>query len=155
MTRFSVMMALGFGLVFTLAGCQTNITDADIKTVKLAEVRELVSAQTSNPNSRAALFVYPRSSARFAQGHIPTSQNLKLPQFPERGTVDPELAAYRTIVVYGDDPADVAARAMTKRLMAIGYRRVRLFPGGLREWRGAGYRVEVLSEAGDGTEARR
>ncbi len=149
MTRLRFPVSVLAALVFVLGGCQTNITDADVKNIDLAEVRELVSSSTARPNSRELLLIYPRSSARYEQAHIPGARNLKLPQFPERGEIDAELAAYNTIVVYGDDPADVAARAMAKRLMAIGYGRVRLFAGGLSEWRAAGYRVDTIERASE------
>ena len=149
MTGLRFVCWLSVALVFVLGGCNTNITDADVKNIDLADVRKLVSASTAKPNSRDLLLIYPRSTARFEQAHIPGARNLKLPQFPERGEIDTELASYDTIVVYGDDPADVAARAMAKRLMAIGYRRVRLFAGGLREWQAAGYRVESATPPAD------
>lgn len=68
---------------------------------------------------------------------------------PERG-VDPALDRYGQLVVYGDDPGTGSAVAMTKRLMMTGYKKVRMFMGGMSEWKRAGLPVEGESGAGAG-----
>lgn len=47
------------------------------------------------------------------------------------------------IIVYCDCPNDVSAAAISKRLIQIGYSRVRPLAGGLDAWVAAGYEVEV------------
>lgn len=130
---------VALALVIALTGCETHINDRDIKTATLAQVRDAVD---SNERSISTALIYPRSAERFARARIPGSMNLKLPQVPAKSTPDSDLQAYRQIIVYGDNPADVSARAMTKRLMAVGYKRVRLFAGGLNEWLTAGYEID-------------
>jgi 3-mercaptopyruvate sulfurtransferase SseA len=129
-------------ILFVLAGCETSITDADIRVVKITEVRDLSERQARDPGARILALIDPRSSKQFDVARIPGARNMKLPQVPERSAPDPSLAAYGHIIVYGDNPASASARAMTKRMMAVGYKGVRLFAGGLDEWLVAGYPIE-------------
>lgn len=87
----------------------------------------------------ALLLIDPRSERRFAEAHIPGARNIRLPQVDPARDRDPGIERFRAIVVYGDDPASASARAMTKRLLAAGYRGVRLYAGGIKEWIGRGY----------------
>lgn len=133
------------GAVITGAGaggCQTRITDADIRNVELTEVRALTLQQERSPQQRIVTLIDARSSARYASGHIPGARNIHLPDLPRRGRKDPQLDSYRHIIVYGENPATPSARGMTKRLMSFGYDGVRMFGGGMSEWRQAGYPVE-------------
>jgi len=125
-----------------MAGCQGRITDADIRNVEITEVRALTLRQERSPDERFVAIIDARSSARFADGHIPGARNLHLPDLPARGRKDPELSRYRHILVYGENPATPSARGMTKRLMTFGYKGVRMFGGGMSAWREAGYPIE-------------
>lgn len=122
-------------------GCERTTRDTDIKMIRLSEVRNLYDRQRGGERE-LALFVDPRPERAFAQGRIPGARNLRLPQVDPKRDPDPGVAAYGTIVVYGDDPASATARGMTKRLMAAGYDGVRLYAGGLKEWTSRGYEVE-------------
>lgn len=114
-----------------LAGCQQEISDRDIVSADLAEVRRLHAA-------RSARFVDARAADEFAAGHIPGSLNLQLPQVSEVKTdMEPSVARAKTVVVYGNNPGSAVAKAMAKRLMIAGHKGVRLFAGGMDEWRGA------------------
>ncbi len=123
------------------SGC-TDISDADIKQVKISEVRTLTLRQAEKPDSHQIILIDPRAKARYDIAHLPGARNLKLPQVAEKSGTDPTIAAYDHIIVYGTDPGSAAARAMTKRLMSVGYDHVRLFAGGVNEWVQAGYAVE-------------
>jgi 3-mercaptopyruvate sulfurtransferase SseA len=127
-------------------GCAPNITDADIKPIPIAELRKLTLRQAQKPQDKIVVLIDPRAAARFDAGHLPGARNLKLPQVPELSSRDPALAAYDHIVVYGTDPASAAARAMTKRLIRVGYDEVRMFPGGTMEWVEKGYALETTPE---------
>lgn len=96
------------------------------------------------------LLVDPRHPRDFEAGRIPGARNLRLSEVPPESRVDRSLDRYGTIVVYGNDPASASARAMTKRLLAIGYSSVRWFPGGLEEWKAFGGEVEGTGEEGNG-----
>lgn len=133
-------------LAATLAqtGCQTRITDADIRNVEITEVRALALRQERAPGEPIVALIDARSSARFADGHIPGARNLHLPDLPARGRKDPQLDRYKHIIVYGENPATPSALGMTKRLMTFGYGGVRMFAGGMSAWREAGYPIEQL-----------
>jgi 3-mercaptopyruvate sulfurtransferase SseA len=137
---FTLIMLAGAGL---MGGCAEDITDADIKPVAVAEVRALTLRQAERPESTLIVLIDPRAGARFNAGHLPGARNLKLPQVPPKSGPDPVIAAYDHIVVYGTDPGNAAAQAMTKRLLSVGYRHVRMFAGGVREWVERGYALET------------
>jgi len=82
----------------------------------------------------AVVIVDPRSPERFRAGHIPGAINLPLASVDPSGPRRPELVGRSEIIVYGDDPASPVARAMVKRLMEAGFRNVRFFAGGAREF---------------------
>jgi len=125
-----------------LAGCSTQITDDDIRTVGIGEVQSLADRSADEPG--VLLLIDPRAPSAYAAGHIPGAQNISLVAIdPDRR--DPALEDYDTIVVYGDDPGSAPARAMVKKMMAAGYERVRFFAGGLREW-GKTDRIETGEE---------
>lgn len=127
-------------------GCTDNITDSDIKMMPVTEVRKLTLRQAAEPKSKLIVLIDPRAAARYDAGHLPGARNLKLPQIPELGSVDPALQAYDHIVVYGTDPGSAAARAMTKRLIKVGYSDVRMFAGGVSEWVEKGYTLQTTTK---------
>ncbi len=133
------LIAAAASLGATLTGC-TEISDEDIKLISVAEVRQLQITAEKEP--KAVLLIDPRSEAAYKHSHLPGAMNLELrPQMRDQG-IDPRLANYKAIVVYGDNPGSSAARGMTKRLMFVGYDDVKLFAGGLEEWKGLQYPVE-------------
>lgn len=136
------MLAALAGIVFTV-GCAEHITDSDIKLVPVAEVRKLTLRQAEKPQDKILVLIDPRAGARFDAAHLPGARNLKLPQMPERSSRDPSIAVYEHIIVYGTDPGSAAARAMTKRMISVGYKGVRMFAGGTSEWKAQGYPLEV------------
>jgi 3-mercaptopyruvate sulfurtransferase SseA len=120
------------GLWGGLAGCDRKVKDTDIKVVSVSEVKLLVDR--GERNSGEVLLIDPRPSKYYLHGHLPGARNIQLPQIDPKGTTDPGIARHNTIVVYGDDPGSAVARAMTKRLLAVGYDGVRFFAGGVKEW---------------------
>jgi 3-mercaptopyruvate sulfurtransferase SseA len=130
----AVLLALS---VFT-GGCTDTLSDKDIETAPLAEVRRL-----HGEKDQSTRFIDPRPVADFAKGRIPGAVNLALPRVSDTpDSLSPELARYNTLVVYGDNPGAAVARAMTKRLMRAGAKNVLLFAGGLAEWSASGLSVE-------------
>ncbi|MCG3122898.1 MAG: hypothetical protein GIKADHBN_01302 [Phycisphaerales bacterium] len=129
------------GLVLTglvTGGC--DISDKDVELVTVSEVRELQQKAEKDP--KVLLLVDPRSEAAYARAHLPGAIRMELrPDMEERG-IDPRVAGHKNIIVYGDNPASSVAKGMTKRLMKVGYDDVRLFAGGLEEWRLMQYPVE-------------
>ena len=134
-------------LAVAAGGCRTKVTDSDIRFAELSEVRALTLQQERDPAKRIVAMIDARSSARFDDGHVPGARNLRLPELPRRGRKDPELDRYRHVIVYGENPSTPSARGMTKRLMVFGYDGVRLFAGGMSEWRQAGYPVASVDDS--------
>jgi rhodanese-related sulfurtransferase len=135
-----LLVAMGGAL---LGGCERKTRDTDIQIISLSEMKTLMDRREGQ-----IVLVDPRPVAAYEAGHIPGARNIQLPQVPPQGGADPSLAAYRHIVVYGEDPGSAVARGMTKRLLAVGHRGVRLYAGGMREWRGRGFEVARVASAG-------
>jgi 3-mercaptopyruvate sulfurtransferase SseA len=127
--------------VWGVGGCERTTRDTDIKLISVSEVKSLVD-QKSKGKPDVVILIDPRPRRYFEEARIPSARHLTLADVPVRSTVDPSISRHKIIVVYGDDPASASARGMTKRLMAVGYRGVVLFAGGVKEWQQRGYAVE-------------
>jgi len=128
-----------------LSGCETRTSDKDIAKgsvlVSLADVRQLLNDREAEEH--AVLLIDPRAPKYFSEGHLPGARNLRLPDVREEQPRDPSLERFDRLVVYGENPGSSVARAMFKRLLAVGYSGVRFYPGGLDEWRRSGYTAET------------
>lgn len=107
--------------------------------VLLAEVRELLAA--------GARPVDAREAAQFADGHLPGALSLPLGEF------DAQLDGFRlqvaegeTLVLYCSGYGCPDSFDLGLLLIAAGYLDVRVFEGGLPEWRDAG--LPVVREGG-------
>lgn len=124
---------------FLLGGCTQTTSDADIRPITLAEIRK----EAASKEADRLLMVDARSPKEFAAARIPDARNMHLPTVKDgRIDLDPAISKYRFLVVYGNDPGSFVARGVTKRLIQNGYSGVRLFEGGLSEWRRAGLPLE-------------
>jgi 3-mercaptopyruvate sulfurtransferase SseA len=141
-----------------LCGCETSTSDKDIAKesvlVSLADVRQLMNEAESGED-RPMMLIDPRAPKFFAEGHLPGATNLRLPEVREDAARDPAIEQYGRLVVYGDNPGSPVARAMFKRLLAVGYSGVRFYPGGVDEWLRSGYPLEtseppVADDEGEG-----
>lgn len=136
MLRFAVAILLG---TVSLAGCQ-SISDDDVKPIGLDQSAALYRHRDADPLS--ALFIDPRPRDKFEAAHIPGAVNLSLASFDGAKGIDPRIAQFKEIVVYGQNPGDVAGPVVSKRMMQIGYADVRAFTGGVDEWRRAALPLE-------------
>lgn len=127
-----------------LAGCGASTSDKSIVLIQTPDVKALL-ARSNGGDDRAVLFIDPRTTARFDAAHLPGARRMRLP--PANSGGDPALTPYDSLVVYGDNPADQLARAMTKRLLQLRYSGVRFYAGGLDEWRRLGQPVEATPGA--------
>lgn len=103
--------------------------------VLLAEVRELIAA--------GALLVDARDGALYADGHLPGAILLPLGEVETlledfRRKADPA----RTLILYCSGYGCPDSFDLGLRLIADGYRDVRVFEGGYPEWRDAGLPVD-------------
>jgi rhodanese-related sulfurtransferase len=121
-------------------GCTQTYSDNDIKAVTLTEVR----AYTGGKVKDTVLVLDPRTADEFRAGHIPGALNMDLKSVQSRDGdgLNPKVAAYETIIVYGDDPGSPAAKAMVKRLLEKGHDNVYFYRGGLGEWTRSGLKVD-------------
>lgn len=123
-------------------GCkgQAKVSDADIKPVNAARVREMLNHHEREP----VVLVDVRPAAAFETGHITGALNIPLPGL--RGG-DRRLAEAEHIVVYGAGWSDVRVPAAVKRLLTLEYEKVYAFRGGYEVW-SAGEAVDGLVPGG-------
>jgi membrane protein DedA with SNARE-associated domain/rhodanese-related sulfurtransferase len=103
--------------------------------ISVAELRKLMD------EGREPIVVDVRSpSVRALDGrYIPGALAIDLADIDHRRA---ELAAERDIVFYCTCPNEASAAVAAKRLMQLGYPRVRPLLGGLDQWIAAGYEIE-------------
>ncbi|MGD9688196.1 MAG: rhodanese-like domain-containing protein [Phycisphaerales bacterium] len=137
------------GAVLSLGGCTPKITQESIKDFPLKEIRKQLDAQKQQKEPSLIVLIDARSPRAFAEGHIPDARNLTLADFPDRtdrrSDLDRRITRYDYKVVYGDDPGSIAAQALVKRMLGLGYEDVYMFRGGLLEWRSAGLPIGSLT----------
>lgn len=127
-----VWIALGLAVASAgLGGC--SVSDADIEYIDLSQMRQF-HAEVDKPG-KTIFLIDPRTPSQFADGHIPGAKNILLPSIKASSKPDPDIEEYGLIIVYGNDPASVAAKGMTKRLMEIGYDDVKMYREGFAAWR--------------------
>lgn len=124
-----------------VVGCDKDTRDSDIVNVKVAEVSELVKDAEGTP--LALLLIDPRPQTEFEDGHIPGARNLLLTRFDGEKGRDPRIVAFSETIVYGEDPSSPVGRAVVKRMLAMDYKDVRFFAGGLNEWKAANLPIET------------
>ncbi|MCC6227909.1 MAG: rhodanese-like domain-containing protein [Phycisphaerales bacterium] len=141
MNTVRVVTCLGLAAAAALLGaCETNITDKDIKPIELAELRAMITERAKNPDR--VVLIDPRSRKRFEAERLPGAMNLRLPDLNKVKKRDPKLEEFSTIVVYDNDRSAILARSLTKKLLELEYDDVRLFFGGIKEWKAAGLQAE-------------
>ena len=130
----SLACIVSAGILFGLVGCTSTVSDKDIKTIPLSDVRTYYVLQQREPGGTIIVLIDPRTSAAYQAAHIPGARNMKLPEFKRGDARDPELEAFDRIVVYGQHPGDYFAPGVVKRLLELGYDGVWFYAGGLDEW---------------------
>jgi rhodanese-related sulfurtransferase len=136
------IMMLGAAVsVLLLGACETKTSDKEIRLLSVGEAKVFWDRARQGKGT-PAVFLDPRPTRYFDAAHIPGAWHVELHQAPLDRKRDPRLEAHSMIIVYGDHPGDVVAKAMTKRLLALEYPVVRWFAGGMKEWTERGYPVE-------------
>lgn len=132
---FLLMICLAAGL---FGGCHDTVNDDSIQFATLTQTRALLQ---DKPGVARAIDV--RTAKDYGEAHIPNALNLDLALVSEnKDSIDPALARYKNVIVYGQDPGSSTARAMAKRLMRAGHNGVLMFSGGMAEWIGAGLKTD-------------
>jgi rhodanese-related sulfurtransferase len=135
MKRLFVLAAL------SLAACTPNINDTDVEKESLTatQVRSILSTRGDK-----TILIDARAASEYTAGHIPGAVNMTVASVSGvEGDVDARLSKYSTLIVYGNDPASIPAKALGKRLIATGYKGVRFYPDGFAGWQKEGLPVET------------
>ena len=140
--RLKAFASLLLAGIAVAGGCQRGITDADIDNMTLTEVRLLWLEQQERAGEPILLLIDPRRREAFEGARLPGAVHVTLPELALQEGVDPQVDAYRNIVVYAEGPGALSGRAMTKRLLVLGYSQAKLFGGGLTEWADSGFPIE-------------
>lgn len=125
-------------LLCSLSGCDRSIKVSDQDLLQI-QYRELVSLLESD-KKQGVVLVDTRKAADYDNGHIPSAINIFLPDIVGG---DARLSRAKNIVVYSNDWSDPISRAAGKRLMALGYKNVVDFRGGIEAWRAEGRLLAV------------
>ena len=121
----SALLALS---TLTLSGCGPSISDASLRPLGTVELGDQLER---NPNR--VMLIDARSPSAFRDGTIPGAVNKTLRDVP--ADVDPRrFEGYKTVVVFGENPASGSARALAKRLMRAGVSDVYFYAGGYEAW---------------------
>ena len=78
------------------------------------------------------IIIDPRSPDEYMLGHIENAINIPLAQLQEN---DPKLENAKAIFICGRYSEDILAKAACKKLLAFGYDNVKMYKGGLEEWK--------------------
>jgi 3-mercaptopyruvate sulfurtransferase SseA len=126
-----------------LSGCTTSTSEKDLVMVDPdAAVKALQErGGVMGIGKTRGAWVDPRTIEAYRKGHIAGAVHLPFSKVADdHASV---LAGVTVIVVYGDDYNDAKAKAMSKRLIELGYADVRTLNGGLRQWESQGNALET------------
>ena len=87
---------------------------------------------------KAAVLLDPRPAAKFEKSHLPNAINIPMPEII---LGHPELAKAKNIIVYAGGWQDYMSSAAAKKMLALGYKNVYDFRGGIEQWKTEGGRV--------------
>jgi len=137
-TRSLVLLAALLLPAALMGACtgQKKVTGDDINYVSTGELQRLVAKASSEDG--VLLLLDARSEEDFRAAHLPSARSLRASDVdPDLGK-DPAISRYKHIIAYADHPNSAVANALTKRLMSTRYKGVRLYDGGVAQWRNAG-----------------
>jgi rhodanese-related sulfurtransferase len=123
------------GLVIGLSGCHSDPKTSDQDLAQL-EYPKFLQMQ-ADPKMRLVI-VDVRSAERYYAGHIPNAINISI---PDLRAADPRLADATDIVVYATGWTEYLSPAAAKKLLALNYKNVYDFRGGIEMWQAYGGKV--------------
>lgn len=123
-------------MLMVLPGCQSEpkTSDQDLTQLEYPQFLEM----KANPKVRLAI-VDVRAAERYAQGHIPGAINITIPDLRAQ---DPRLADATDIVVYATGWTEYLSPAAAKKLLALKYKHVYDFRGGIEMWQAYGGEIQ-------------
>lgn len=115
--------------VLVLTGCnaEVKVTDKDLVYIDTAEVVRLMT----KGGGKQLCIVDSRSMLRYDAGHIEGAINL---QAVNVVADDPKLKKFKSFIVYGREWDDPLAKVLSKRLIALKYKDVMTYRGGISDW---------------------
>lgn len=122
-----LMLVLGLSLLATGCNSQPMVNDGDLVYIEDTAFVEAIAKREKKP----IVIVDARPAYRYEMAHIPGAISIPL---PDARRDDKRLKDANTIIVYALDWEDPVAMAMSKKLLALGYKEVQTYRGGLREW---------------------
>ncbi|MEO1585228.1 MAG: rhodanese-like domain-containing protein [Planctomycetota bacterium] len=134
---------LALAAAATIAGCPPNVSERDIAAATIQAVRDAASAPVSTATDRPHTLIDARVPSAFKQGHLQGAINLNIADITPGEPRRPDLAAAKSLIVYGQNPGDPLARGLALRLLEAGYKETRLFPGGVDAWTRAGGELQT------------
>lgn len=128
---------LMLGLCLLPAGCNSEpkVSDRDLAYIEDPAFVDAIAKKGKKP----LVIVDARPTFRYEMAHIPGAISIPL-QDAKRD--DERLKDAKLIIVYALDWEDPVAMAMSKKLLALGYKDVQTYRGGLREWVAKGRETE-------------
>ncbi len=124
----------GAMLLAGLVGCgKTRTSDADIEVMREPALMKLL-----DEDGAGLVLVDVRRPEAYASGYLPGAINIPVSKL-ERHANDPRLMAARRIVVYGQGWSDPLSRVGVKKLLAMGFKDVYDFKGGVELWQDTGH----------------
>ena len=138
MKRAAYLMLMGCLLL--ASGCSKEYSDADLVFLSVHDADLAISTPETSlfSETRPNTFLDPRTTERYAIGHIPGALSVPYRNIAEEWE---SLQGYNIIVVYGNTYNDPLAEAMSKTLMEYGLRDIRTLKGGLEAWMNAGQQI--------------
>lgn len=130
-------------ITMTLAGCGgPKVSSRDLRYVDVSEATTVIQGRKTffGLGQKTAAWLDARDRDAYTAGHIPGAIHLPL---NEVKVDDRRLAGVDVLVVYGEEYHSPIAEAMSKRLLALGFKDVRTLRGGLEAWKSAGNAVET------------
>lgn len=118
--------------------CSSDIRDRDLRPITLAEVR----SASQGDESRRIVIMDARAPQEFERAHIPGARNVTINDVPKEGPKRREWSDASLIIVYAANSGSAESVALARRLLTAGYKKVRLYRGGLAEWTSSGLPVE-------------
>jgi rhodanese-related sulfurtransferase len=139
-----LLVVLAAAAAGTISACmERKISDRDLVLIDSTEAIELVGKRKKLlglAGTSTGVWVDPRGERAYREGHVPGAISLPFQNVSDERR---RLEGYDVLVVYGDDYEDPIAKAMSKRLMRLGFADVRMLRGGLRAWTEAGLELET------------
>jgi len=132
--RFAAILLPCLLMLFAAAGCnqQPKTSDDDIVRIEHAELERMMQ---STKAADQIVMVDPRPDNTRREKTIMGSLHIPM---QDMTADDPRLVAAGRIVVFGSNWQDALSDAAAKRLIALRYRRVFVYRGGVSDWESRG-----------------